>query len=618
MQHTNVLELNTCIAFLRTGLDVDMAHGLDLTWTFRAPRDPSVQELWIGSPLGEDAWGPTLSEVKADQQKRARDEEIMNEHRAASQAAALAAQSRTTAEIADKSTPVAALVSRPIEFKRRQVGGGVRVSAVSGLTQDLVRLKKSGGAVVGVAEKNGNVPNVMLVIYLPNRKPVELRVAKTATVEQALGALMERAKDQLRKKNDRYEMRMHDSDGLPDDDFPALDRSSVLSDMGSSEFCVCEIEGDSDDEVVVAPSPAATPIIIPTTPSAPPQLNSAQTPQRAKSIGDPNIFKIIFLDGTSHYKRVDPEDSRAGVFLKKIVKTFPLFAEEYHFTVLDEDKERLCMITGAVDVNDDVLQLGVDTLVLRRRRFADAPPDVDADALKVTLGKEASKRAMRKKTIDEADGVTAAAAQAAVAVVATGEGGGVEKVVRRLPVPGKFSVDNFGDFVKKQSTATNAGGGNIAGGGGTDVSELAPKLKQTKIKGGQTQTPISVDPESILLNEIKAAVYEEWYVTKTNNWGKNQKRIMGVDLQKIYNKPRDPHGGFGQSVKHAERMISDVLTIDLNPNNPAAFTIKFRDGPGNAVVVLNYEAEDGGDEAAKIVAKIKYIQNGKLNLRAGF
>lgn len=45
------------------------------------------------------------------------------------------------------------------------------------------------------------------------------------------------------------------------------------------------------------------------------------------------------------------------------------------------------------------------------------------------------------------------------------------------------------------------------------------------------------DIASIIMNEVSASKYEEFEVIKINERGTRQKRILGIDQFKIYNKP---------------------------------------------------------------------------------
>lgn len=71
-------------------------------------------------------------------------------------------------------------------------------------------------------------------------------------------------------------------------------------------------------------------------------------------------------------------------------------------------------------------------------------------------------------------------------------------------------------------------------------------------------------------------VHRIQFETAINSYrSKRQKRIMGVDSQKIYNKPRKESGI--RSLKRSERLISDVLAVEIVPNKPSCFRIKWRD-----------------------------------------
>lgn len=59
---------------------------------------------------------------------------------------------------------------------------------------------------------------------------------------------------------------------------------------------------------------------------------------------------------------------------------------------------------------------------------------------------------------------------------------------------------------------------------------------------------------------------------------KRQKRVMGIDSQKVYNKSRK-EGGL-RTVKRAERLITDVLAIERVPDKPSCFRVKWRDAGG--------------------------------------
>jgi hypothetical protein len=135
----------------------------------------------------------------------------------------------------------------PVDFRRVAVNHRVVEAQKGGLALELSNAKRQGSVVgagagglaccvrvegLGRVSADGRraAGNVRLKIYLPDRRPMELRVSKLATVEETIRASLDRG---IRRglKAERYELRMHDEDGLPNEDFPALDRSSVISEV---------------------------------------------------------------------------------------------------------------------------------------------------------------------------------------------------------------------------------------------------------------------------------------------------------------------------------------------------------------------------------------------------
>ena len=112
--------------------------------------------------------------------------------------------------------------------------------------------------------------------------------------------------------------------------------------------------------------------------------------------------------------------------------------------------------------------------------------------------------------------------------------------------------------------------------------------------------------KTFIFNPLTAAEYKEWKVKKTNKWGRQQKRLLGLSLTKITNKKE---GNWLESqpsrdVKRRERNISDVLKVEVEKDSPCVFSITYKEGNTS----VTYETELPED-AAEIVAKIKYIQS---------
>lgn len=622
MQHTDILELNACIAFLRPGRGGG-AVGLDMTHTFADGRDSQLTALFANSPPPEEsalAWVATPQEIKQDQQRRQKEREMedlrksMRKQQPQQQPQQPQQQPQPQQPQAQAQPVVLALNSpKPVTvltFERKPVVAAGSAGKKSALTQDLTRAKLDGGVVTGDSSSSSSVranavangPSVKLTIFLPDRTPLEIRVSKTATVENAIMAVLERTliQGKRRRNHKGFEMRMHDEDGVPDEDFPALDASQNIAEIGAGEYCLVDL-GIPELPMAAATATAATsptPVVLPSS-------------QRKQSLSKAGVIHVVFVDIEHHdqhgsSQKVDALDTRASQFLKKVVKAvqLPLIADEYQFHVTEQDRERLQVVSTVVHPNDDVLALGVEVLLLRKRRYADAPPDLDVTALGAT------------GTTPERQAATPPA----------------PPLPQLIPAYKHSSVKP----PLAPTTAAAATGTTTT----TTATGLSKKLTTvsltSNVVGAQVKHSFAggVDPNTILLNEIKAAVYEEWRVTKTNNWGKRQARILGIDLTKIYNKTQSNsaggagggggNGGTGGGtggagvgrVKNAERLIADVVSIELHTANAAAFTIKVKDtGISGGLVTLNYEAEDGADDAARIVAKVKYIMGSRAAAR---
>ncbi len=107
---------------------------------------------------------------------------------------------------------------------------------------------------------------VPVTVYLPNRylhiaalcsinivrrEPFSVIVnPATFTIEEIIRKLLLRHREEQLKPALHYhaahcyELRLHEGDGYPDKDFPALDRNRILKQFGNvSEYCLCERPG---------------------------------------------------------------------------------------------------------------------------------------------------------------------------------------------------------------------------------------------------------------------------------------------------------------------------------------------------------------------------------------
>jgi len=270
----------------------------------------------------------------------------------------------------------------------------------------------------------------------------------------------------------------------------------------------------------------------------------------------------------------------------------PLYTNEYQFKVSEKDRARLSLLTRVLDMNTDVHALGVGNLELCRRKYADEPAGMEGeDDSAAASAAEGEDPAI--PGADEPESPPWEARRTGRNPVKAGGGanGGV------TGLDGLRKDRSTKQRQQDQQQAQQAPAGN---------------KKKDRVKVAEEQK--HVNPDNFLFNDITAAKYEEWDVIKTNKWGKRQKRVMGIDYHKIYNKQRkdSKKGPLSHAVKRAERLIADVLDIQPLKDKPAGFYIVYREhstsGVDSETAMLQYEAEDGPTAAATIIAKILYLR----------
>jgi hypothetical protein len=507
----------------------------------------------------------------------------------------------------------------PLEFKRKPVTTNKQLlgntsNNKSLLSREIDALKRTGG-VVG----NPNGPQVQITVFLPNRKPMELRVSKTATILQIIGAVVERAGSKglgRRGRVEDYELRLHDTDGLPDEDFPAIDTTSLVVEIGSTEFCLCLIGGSVDEPGTSYVDISETSnnnnnndseTTNTTTAPAPTMLRGTSSFRLGGS--EAKFVKIRLLDKGEMTSKPVTEDLRISTLLASIIngksRQYPLFADNYQLQVTKADMERLGLLSQFCDPQALVLSFGVTEFELAPRRYVDSAPLVDAEQLTKEIEQEARRnsesRAARNKGGNNNNNKNNNTVDSPLPPTTTTTT--TDNNVRKSGEDGKTNNNNNNKATSPRGGFINSLSGSGGSGSGSNSTTKTKKAQKKNLRE-------AVNPESILLNEIKAAVYEQWDVIKYNQWNKAQKRVLGVDLQKIYNKQRDSEET--GKVQRDERLIADVISIDMDRQNPSAFVIRYRDGPGGAEAVRKYEAEDGPQVAAEIVAKVRYLMSGRV------
>jgi hypothetical protein len=158
----------------------------------------------------------------------------------------------------------------------------------------------------------------------------------------------------------------------------------------------------------------------------------------------------------------------------------------------------------------------------------------------------------------------------------------------------------------QDGSSTGSGGDSDDGQSGTRRSELrrgasapAPEAAVSAVASGSSAVTASA-----------ATSYQEWPVIKTNQRGRRQERILGIDLTRITNKKVEkPRFLSSDKTSSAERLVADIWLIEVVDSDPKAFAITFKVGGADGsseLARVAYEAYSPSDRDS-IIAKLAYI-----------
>ncbi|RHZ23214.1 hypothetical protein DYB31_002320, partial [Aphanomyces astaci] len=139
-------------------------------------------------------------------------------------------------------------------------------------------------------------------------------------------------------------------------------------------------------------------------------------------------------------------------------------------------------------------------------------------------------------------------------------------------------------------------------------------LARTTEDGDAVSKNVRPLPSTFMYNDVKAAMYKEWTVIKTNKYGKRQHRMLGVDSHKVYNSKVGERAMISRTnIKVAERPISSITWLRFLPG-PCDFQIQYSQPDEETIDYSAATAYECGTLVSmlmlrtEIVAKIKYIQ----------
>jgi hypothetical protein len=142
------------------------------------------------------------------------------------------------------------------------------------------------------ASVKADTGNVKLTIYLPDCTPINIMVNDSDTFDAIIKKTIVEHKATKRTpplpkdQSEFYELRMHEGDGEPDEDFPPLERNKTLKQFNEKEFCLCQIKGSINTPI----SPVGTGIL-----SVSPSTRgviAAPEPDNLVTIIIPNVIQV--------------------------------------------------------------------------------------------------------------------------------------------------------------------------------------------------------------------------------------------------------------------------------------------------------------------------------------
>jgi len=125
-------------------------------------------------------------------------------------------------------------------------------------------------------------------------------------------------------------------------------------------------------------------------------------------------------------------------------------------------------------------------------------------------------------------------------------------------------------------------------------------------------------PSQFIFTKETACAYSEYKVVKTNQRGRKQTRVLGIDQHSIYNKsvPTVKNSKTSKisfhsmadkfSVQKKSRPMNTVVSCEVAGGRPQCFRILFTEG--KKIVAREYETETKM-ECGEIVAKIQFLIN---------
>eukprot|EP01036_Dinobryon_divergens_P029725 gene29724-38864_t len=236
-------------------------------------------------------------------------------------------------------------------------------------------------------DKLSHGDTLKLTVYLPTLESMEIAVSDTICIQEVIVHILSSHKQSgLRPplKYDRpntYELRIHDGDGLPDTDFPALDLNKKMKKYGIDEVCICEIEDFTSNSNSFLGSAARSSMMSfdPRNFGSYPSLRQQSPDNISESSSSFEEFPESRISKSQPTEPVTEcvityEPGACMIDLLPLIEKehkLKLYITEYVFAMSDQDKHRLKLMTPLVDMKASVSSIGTSTFLLQKKEYAD-------------------------------------------------------------------------------------------------------------------------------------------------------------------------------------------------------------------------------------------------------
>jgi hypothetical protein len=230
--------------------------------------------------------------------------------------------------------------------------------------------KKAGGLsqlLGGEGAAKSSQPTWEVKIYLPNTDLMKISVFEICTVEECIKTSLQQHKERgiaepkmYHSHPECYELRFHDDDGEPDDDFPPIDKKRALKKLGNNmnEFCLCELKGKVPPEGEDGEAGGGE-----------------QGRDDLANFVDEGKLRIQMPSGEYTVVMLDAE-TNGEVLLPDLAKAhqLQLYTHEYVLQLLPKDNERHQFPNGLVNMKSSLLmELQVSEIQLVQKMYEDTP-----------------------------------------------------------------------------------------------------------------------------------------------------------------------------------------------------------------------------------------------------